>query len=215
LQIRAGEETWPNLPAPAHRDFVQAWLDLAAGGWKVRSRALTTTLFARLLLADLFLHGIGGGKYDELTDELMRHFFRVEPPTFLVLSGTLWLPLPDFPVEQIDRRRLLQRLRELQYNPERHLSAEQSASLAELIGQKQQWIRQQPADETGRRGRFYSLRALNERLFAPLASEAERARQELRQANEQLKANAVLRRRDYSFCLYPEALLRPFCTRLS
>src|SRR5262249_26691973 len=34
----------------------------------VRPRALTLTLFARVCLGDFFIHGIGGGKYDEVTD---------------------------------------------------------------------------------------------------------------------------------------------------
>ena len=61
---------------------------------KVRSRALTNTLFARLFLSDLFIHGIGGGKYDELTDDLIRRFYGIEPPEFLILSATRLLPLP-------------------------------------------------------------------------------------------------------------------------
>ncbi len=71
-----------------------AWQQLEARGIKVRSRALTTTLYARLFLADLFVHGIGGGKYDELTDELIQGFFECEPPIYLVFSATRWLPLP-------------------------------------------------------------------------------------------------------------------------
>ena len=67
-------------------------------GQKVRSRALTNTLFARLFLADLFVHGIGGGKYDELTDDIIRRFYGCEPPAFLVLSATRLLPLPAVPV---------------------------------------------------------------------------------------------------------------------
>ena len=51
-------------------------------------------MYARLFLADLFIHGIGGAKYDELTDELMRRFFKIEPPEFLTLTGTLLLPFP-------------------------------------------------------------------------------------------------------------------------
>ena len=34
--------------------------ELSSRGIKVRTRALTTTLFARLVLSDVFLHGIGG-----------------------------------------------------------------------------------------------------------------------------------------------------------
>ncbi len=76
---------------------------LEAEGFKVRTRALTTTLFARLFLADLFIHGIGGGKYDELTDAIVRRFYGFEPPRYLVLSATRWLPLPSFPVTSDDR----------------------------------------------------------------------------------------------------------------
>ena len=48
----------------------QQWLALESAGIRIRTRALTTTLFTRLYLADLFMHGLGGGKYDEVTDEL-------------------------------------------------------------------------------------------------------------------------------------------------
>src|SRR5262249_2863990 len=59
----------------------------------------------RLFLADLFVHGIGGGKYDEITDELVRRFYGGEPPDFLVLSATLWLPVAHEPAaELLDHR---------------------------------------------------------------------------------------------------------------
>ena len=96
----SGTEAWPSLPASI---ATRARAVRAGSVWKrtassVRSRALTNTLFARLLLADLFIHGIGGGKYDELTDEIMRRFFGFEPPHFVVLSATRLLPLPSPPV---------------------------------------------------------------------------------------------------------------------
>src|SRR5262249_52760991 len=70
-QLRAGDDPWPALPwQPARPEtLVAAWRTLEPRGFKVRFRALTTTLYARLLLGDLFIHGIGGAKYDELTDE--------------------------------------------------------------------------------------------------------------------------------------------------
>ncbi len=54
--------------------------ELKRSGIKIRTRALITTLFARLLLGDLFLHGIGGAKYDQVTDLLIGRFFGLEPP---------------------------------------------------------------------------------------------------------------------------------------
>ena len=62
-------------------------------GVKIRSRALITTLWARLVLGDLFLHGIGGAKYDQVTDLLIERFFGLPAPGIMVMSATLHLPI--------------------------------------------------------------------------------------------------------------------------
>ena len=54
---------------------------------------MITTLFARLFLGDLFMHGIGGAKYDQVTDSLVERFFGVKPPGFMTLTATLRLPV--------------------------------------------------------------------------------------------------------------------------
>ncbi|MFM8397032.1 MAG: hypothetical protein ACKOAH_04320, partial [Pirellula sp.] len=54
-----------------------------------------TTLFMRCFLADGFVHGIGGGIYDRLTDEIIRGFLGIEPPNYAIATATLHLPLPD------------------------------------------------------------------------------------------------------------------------
>ena len=77
-------------------------------------------MFARYVLGDLFIHGIGGAKYDELGDELAKDFFQFDPPRFLTLSLTQWLGLPDDPAS-IDRLRAVERtLRDLNWNPDRY-----------------------------------------------------------------------------------------------
>lgn len=69
------------------------WAELDAKGICIRPRALTTTMFARLFLADLFVHGIGGGKYDQLTDLILQEWLGIKPPTYSVVTGTWRLPL--------------------------------------------------------------------------------------------------------------------------
>ena len=197
---------------------VSAWQDLAAHGFKVRSRALTTTLYVRLFLADLFIHGIGGGKYDELTDELMRRFYQCEPPEFIVLSATRWLPLPRAAVTPDDCRRLRRELRDVHYNPQRHLDAiadrrDTDSIWDELARRKQQWIARRPATRMERRERFRTLRAITDELRRPLQPREEQLRQQLLLCQQQLRANAVLQRRDYAFCLFPADVLRPFCSQ--
>ena len=215
LELRVGDEPGPTLPAGKSAAAVAAWQDLERQGFKVRSRALTNTLYARLFLADLFIHGIGGGKYDELTDEIVRRFYGLEPPGYLVLSATLFLPFAASPANREGHSRLAGRLRDLHWNPQRHLDDGVPADPAarELAARKQAWITGQPADARGRRERFHALHTLTEQLRAHVAGREERLRQELAEYDHQLRANAVLRSRDYAFCLYPEPALRRFCRR--
>jgi hypothetical protein len=202
--LRAGGEQWATVSA---RDPAAAWAELARRGLKVRSRALTNTLYARLFLCDLFVHGIGGGKYDELTDELIRRFYEFEPPDYLVLSATRLLPLPSAPVTSEGCRRLARALRDLHWNPQRH-AAEGDAAV-----KKREWIARAPTDAAGRAERFRVLRELTAELRKPLGEKERRLRSEREACGQALEANAVLRRRDYAFCLFPEAALRPFCTQ--
>ena len=128
ILLRIGGETKPFLQFPLgpDRDACCAVRDLQSlpmQGIRLRTRALTTTMFARLLLGDIFLHGIGGAKYDELGDAVARDFFGVEPPPFLTLSMTLRLGLPADPTAPDRLKSLDRRIRDLQFNPERHLEA--------------------------------------------------------------------------------------------
>jgi hypothetical protein len=217
LALRAGSESWPAVPLPKNEgSFLGAWQELQREGFKVRTRALTTTLFARLCLADLFMHGIGGGKYDELTDVLLERFFGVPAPGYLVLSATLLLPLPRFAASREKCQELAHMQRDLWYNPQRHLNAEElPAALVELAWQKQAWIDRSCSTHHERRERFLNLRRLNEQLRAYLHGDDEKLRHAAQECREHLHINEVLGRRDYAFCLYPEEMLRPFYERLT
>ena len=65
---------------------------LAHHNLRLAPRALTMTMVARLLLADQFVHGIGGARYDQVTDALIRRHFGLEPPGFAVTTATLYFP---------------------------------------------------------------------------------------------------------------------------
>ncbi|MEM8875869.1 MAG: hypothetical protein AAGD32_16600 [Planctomycetota bacterium] len=59
---------------------------------RLSPRALSLTLFLRLFVADNFVHGIGGGRYDQVADRLIASFFGIEPPRFSVATATLMWP---------------------------------------------------------------------------------------------------------------------------
>jgi hypothetical protein len=182
-------------------------LDLAGAGYKFRSRALTTTMYARLYLADLFIHGIGGGIYDELTDRIMERYFAMPAPAFLVISATLLLPLPRFPDAANRLRTLSRQLRDLNFKPERFVERSQ---IAPLIPAKQEWIQRDGTTHAARVERFHAIRALNAQMHPFVQPQIEHVQSEIRELRRQMKWDEVAARRDYAFCLYPEEMLRSF-----
>ncbi|MCI0702059.1 MAG: hypothetical protein L0241_13330, partial [Planctomycetia bacterium] len=127
----------------------------------LRPRALTLTLFARVCLADFFIHGVGGGKYDEVTDAIIRDYFGIEPPAYQVLSATLHLPLPTFPSTADDLKRAERHLRDLRWNPQRYLSAEQRANseVETMLATRAALVANEPpyAEHSARRDWFRAL----------------------------------------------------------
>jgi len=89
---------------------------------KIRPKALLLTLYNRLFISDLFIHGVGGAKYDLVTDEIIREFFKVAPPHFLVISCTLYLNFKSSPVISDSKiSTLKKKIRDLEFNSERYV----------------------------------------------------------------------------------------------
>jgi len=176
-------------------------------GVKIRSRALITTMFARLALADLFIHGIGGGKYDEVTDAIIRDYWGITPPAYSVMSATLRLPLPAFAANRADVRKIRQKYRDLHSNPQRYLPAEMGAEKARLLANE-------PTGHRARKLWFRALQCATDALRPSVTAQLGSVSDQLHQANIQANANALRQRRDFSFLLYPEELLMKWLNEL-
>jgi hypothetical protein len=180
----------------------QQLAELSSKGIKLRTRALTTTLFARLVLGDLFLHGIGGAKYDQVTDHLVRLFFGFEPPEFATISATLRLPIAHETTDFSDLGQWQRRLRELQYHPEQFVEANGDGSADKYVAAKRRWVGMNKTPENAQE-RHRGILAANDALqlfVAPLREQIELERDELQRRR---RGEAILKSREYSFCLYP------------
>jgi hypothetical protein len=177
--------------------------ELASRGIKLRTRALTTTLFARLVLSDLFLHGIGGAKYDQVLDEIVRLFFGFEPPEFGTVSATLRLPIQQESHESLYMNNWQQRLRELRYHPELFVDGNGDRAIIEkIVADKRRWIEVAKTPENAGE-RHQAIVGANQALqpyVAPLREQLERDRQA---SQKEWRGEAILQSREYSFCLYP------------
>jgi hypothetical protein len=173
---------------------------------RLRPRALLTTLFGRLLLCDLFLHGIGGGMYDQVTDEIMRRFFGIEPPHYLVLSGTFRLPVARPAATRDDLRRIDRQLRELTFDPGRHIDPSDPRA-AELAAERAAWVaREAPPGQPSER--HLALRRLNDALQPYVSEKRRRLEFERLQVVDGLRRAQMLSSREFAFCLFPEGILR-------
>src|SRR5262249_48494588 len=188
---------------------VERLRELPSRDVRLRTRALTTTVFSRFLLGDLFIHGIGGAKYDELGDEVSRRFFGIEPPGFLTASMTLWLGLPADVATPLDLAVLERELRDTRFNPDRHFSEPYSDEVRSLIRAKHDAIAWPVATKRERKQRRLAIRRCN-RALAPWVREQEAVLSQLRTAmKRRLKSNKVARNREFSFVLHSRERLRP------
>ena len=207
----------PIAPDTSPSKWVDALSRMEEHALRLRPRAVVTTLVSRLLVADVFVHGIGGAAYDQLTDAIVQRLTGCDPPRHAIVSGTLRLDVeavfPGFERSDpaADLAVVRRTLRDLAYHPERHLGPPQAlaAELRELVAEKRRWI--DTAATTGlARRRCRAIRAANERLT--LAVEPLRRDLLDREAplEAAIRARAVLRSRAYPWCFFPEKTLKSF-----
>ena len=179
---------------------------LNCGETALRPRALLTTGYSRLILSDLFIHGIGGAKYDEVTDRVMQEFFGSPLPQFLTLSATLRLPLPLPNVSQDDLRWAKRQLREIRFHPETFFSADETPpSVADLIQEKRRWIEND--DPASSAHRHTAINEANRQLSERLDEQQRRWQEKTRELEQQLQLQALLGSREFSYLLFPDSLL--------
>jgi hypothetical protein len=185
----------------------------------IAPRALSLTLFARMFLADVFLHGIGGAKYDEVTDDIIRRFYGVEPPRYLVATATLWLPLPDSAVRPDEERNLVAAERDLTHNPERlipTLSDAERAMVAEKrrLASEADALRASASESRAadlherRKAVRVRIAEINDRLRAAHPEAAEDVRRRREDLERRLRHNRIAHNREWFFGLYPPGKIR-------
>lgn len=206
LSDRAGWQQVVSLTSP------ESLLELSQSGIKLRTRALTTTLFSRLFLSDLFIHGIGGAKYDQITDRLIVRFYGIQPPDFLVATATLKLPIAELKMAKLTVSQIDQTLWRLQHQPDQFFDdwtkASQTLPDAERwLAQKRRWL-QTPVTSENSRTYCHAIRDANSAL-QPFVIEIRNHL--LQQRDEAIKSSRrceLLGSREFAFCLHPAETLR-------
>jgi len=201
----------------AHRAS-EAWEGYLRDGICIRPRALMTTLFLRCFMADLFVHGIGGGVYDRLTDTIIQRFLQMPAPRYLTCTATEWLAMDRVPElnakalhskrEVLKRQSQLLRSRpELFLDPNNTMDAELQTRHADMVatipprGSKKQWHREITSIKAKVGDRVSAIRKENE--------------EDLQRIEQQVHELRYLNSREYSFILFPESALLPALRKMS
>lgn len=202
--------TWDSQTNEADK-IISAIEQGLANGWCLRTRALTTTLFARMCLGDLFVHGIGGGKYDEVTDTIIRWLWGVEPPHYAIVSGTMRLPLAAEPPSKTSIAAVREQLWRLQHQPERALRGahELPPEVVSLLQAKRRWL-DTPVTGANNRARCRAIRQLNGALQGSVAAQREALEHELERCRRLSDVNRVIAWREFAFIFYQADELRHF-----
>ncbi len=190
----------------SEREVVDRLGQLELDGISIRPRALMTTMYARIVLSDMFVHGIGGATYDIVTDEIVRRFFLIEPPRFLIVTATLHLPIPCPDVSERELLRIDGELRDLKYHPENHLDPSEQA-MRELANTKRLWI-DRAGSERNLKERHDAIREINRRLFLSLENRVTEWQLRRLRMMEDVQRSKIFASREYSFVLFPDALFK-------
>lgn len=193
------------------REPAEALAVLEESGVTLAPRAVALTLFFRTFLADLFIHGIGGDRYDRVTDGIAREWWGIELPPYVVASLTMYLPLGASVVSDEDIADLDRRLHRLTHNPDEALgevafdSADERTRALALAGEKRKLVAEIAVEGADRKALGSRIRAVNDEmsiLVAPLVAKV-RARRDRLEAQQ--RDSEVLTDRTYPFCLWSPA----------
>ncbi|HWB18728.1 MAG TPA: hypothetical protein VG711_00385 [Phycisphaerales bacterium] len=203
---------------------VEAWLQNPAMV-NLQPRALLTTAIVRIGLADLFVHGRGGGVYDRIMEEWMKEWLGVTPAPMTVVSADVLLPLG---VEQPSAggvRGAIAQARRMEHDPPLNIPV--PVEVGDMMGTvefvpsipetrrptewKQTWVRRIAGMERGSAER----RAAYRKMHAELAKRREAAREMISQAREDVEEERrrsadwkIAAKRDWAFPLYPQAQMK-------
>ncbi len=162
---------------------------------RLRPRAVSLTMFLRMFVADLLVHGVGGGNYDRVTDRIIEDYYGVSPPSYLVCSRTKFLlgdALSDLETEASQLERKLRRMRN---SPEGFAPVEDT--LAADVRRILSGLTGKPS--AAEHATLSDLRGI---LLERIAPQITLAESELADIGESLRSRMTFHRRDLPYFLY-------------
>jgi len=198
---------------------VQRWLDDGPGDSvkapALRPRALLLTALARLVAADVFVHGIGGGVYDRAMEGWIDRWLGVRPAPAVVATADLRLPLgmPAEPPPPEAIEAALHAARHARHDPWLATGDGPSERKSALLGA----LEAAPGGSIERRAAFVAMHAAIERARErdPVARDrVDRAEAERDRLLVRARSAPVAARRDWIVPLHEPAAIDAMARRI-
>ena len=189
---------------------------LHKNGYQIRPKAIALTLFVRLFLADWFVHGIGGAKYERISDHIIRTFYKMSVPDFGIATATM--ALPDLEIQQefnLNVSELKLKLRKIKFNPELFIDVplSQKPQVRALLSDKRKLLvisRNKNLPSKARHLAWQSISKINQKLLPYVKDRYETLQKQLEAAENYQSSFLVKNHREFFFGLFPKSSLKAF-----
>lgn len=185
---------------------------------RLAPRALLLTAVMRAGLCDLFVHGRGGQRYDQVTDDWWENWLGKPLAPYAVVSADVRM---SFDVPVCDDHELNQAVwyaHHLPHNLDR-LLPDNRVSDTDLVAiqQKRTLLRQMNDNRDSRRrsAAFEKIHQLNHKLALAHPQMLKSAHQRLRRARDGVANRHIALKRDWCFALYPSPQLTELAEALA
>jgi hypothetical protein len=169
-------------------------------------KALFLSALMRSVVSQLFIHGKGGGVYDQVTEIWWSQWKQPPLNPLAIASADLYMhwDVPFAMPEDVEEARWY--LHHLRHNIDRHADVDES-----LVQAKQELIEMladRKADRSEKKMWFKQLHAINDQFCEDHVDLLNAAYNQLTHAKNGITNRALASRRDWPFFLYPEHHLR-------
>jgi len=161
-------------------------------------RAITLTMFIRIFLADFFIHGTGGGRYEAISDNVLLQFFGTGFCDYTISTATMNLtPKEKFPLDFPDEKEIENAIRDLKHSPEKFLPSGHPLAL-----EKRELLIKFKDPAFSKKDLHVQLTCLNEKMSNLLTQEKIRWEKEKLNFPKNHHAAEVFHSRDFPYFYY-------------
>lgn len=182
----------------------------------LRPRAITLSAIMRSEHCDLFIHGTGGGVYDQVTERWWQDWAGQDLAPMAVVSADVYLPFDVPTVTSQAHAKSRWYAHHLAHNMDRYAESMDDAETA-LRNEKRALLDHMHDDRDKRRraSAFKRLHAINAQLVARHQAVFDQAQQHAAQSRVGLANAQIASRRDWFFALYPAVRLQALVSEIN